>query len=94
MRIQRLFVTAVVGEQPPPPAADATGASGAARGSVVYRGQELDCLIQERSALRPGDQIETPAIVVQDDATTFLPPGAHAEVAPTGDLLVTDISPA
>lgn len=94
VRIQRLFVTAVVGEQPPPPAADATGASGAARGSVVYRGQELDCLVQERSALRPGDQIETPAIVVQDDATTFLPPGVHAEVAPTGDLLVSDISPA
>jgi hypothetical protein len=33
-------------------------------------------------------------VILQEDATTFLPPGVEALVAPTGDLLVTGIKPA
>lgn len=96
IRIQRLSVTATVGEQPLPVVADGerTRSGSATRGSVVYRGQEIDCLIVERSDFRPGDRIETPAIVLQEDATTFLPPGVRAEMASTGDLLVTNDSAA
>ncbi|MGH2893430.1 MAG: hypothetical protein ACRDPM_09210, partial [Solirubrobacteraceae bacterium] len=92
IRTQRLFVTASVGEQSAPPTSDAAGKGGVTRGSVVYGHQEIDCLIVDREGLRPGDEIETPAIVLQDDATTFLPPGVRAQVASTGDLVVSGIS--
>ncbi|MGH2930032.1 MAG: hypothetical protein ACRDL8_17650, partial [Solirubrobacteraceae bacterium] len=94
IRIQRLSVTATVGEQPSPLVTDAARTRSATRGSVVYRGREIDCLIAQRSDFRPGDRIETPAIVLQEDATTFLPPGVRAEMASTGDLLVTNDSAA
>jgi N-methylhydantoinase A len=94
IRIQRLFVTATVGEQPSAPRADAVGDQGATSGTVVYRGGRLECPVIERSGLRPGDDVATPAVVLQEDATTFLPPGVRVRVAPTGDLLITEISSA
>lgn len=99
IRIQRLFVTATVGEQfdaataAEAPAAE-DGAQGSSRATVLYRRQELDCLVVNRDGLRPGDTIPTPAVVLQEDATTFLPPGVRAEVVSTGDLVVTEITPA
>ncbi|MCD6727404.1 MAG: hydantoinase/oxoprolinase family protein [Solirubrobacteraceae bacterium] len=94
IRIQRLFVTATVGDQLAAAGADEVGEPSSGRGRVVYHGEELDCLVVDRSGLRPGDEVVAPAVVLQEDATTFIPPGVRAHVAPTGDLLITDIPPA
>ncbi len=94
IRIQRLFVTATVGEELVEGRAEMAGAGGEHEATVVYRGEELPCRLVERAGLRPGDEIPTPAIVLQEDATTFLPPSCKATVADTGDLLVTEIAPA
>jgi len=94
IRIQRLFVTATVGEKLDAATADggdSDGALGSSRTTVVYHGEQLDCLVVNRSGLRAGDTVQTPAVVLQEDATTFLPPGVHAVLAPTGDLLVTEV---
>jgi N-methylhydantoinase A len=42
----------------------------------------------ERSRLPVGATVEGPAIVLQVDSTTVVPPGASAEVLDTGDLLI------
>ncbi len=94
IRIQRLFVTATVGEQLAAADADEVGERSSRRDRVVYHGEELDCLVVDRSGLRPGDEVVAPAVVLQEDATTFIPPGVRAHVAATGDLLITDIPPA
>jgi N-methylhydantoinase A len=98
IRIQRLFVTATVGEKLDPahgePSSNGSGAQRSGRTTVIYHGSELDCLVVNRSTLAPGDRVETPAVVIQEDATTFLPPGVQAVVAPTGDIVVTGIEPA
>ncbi len=45
--------------------------------------------LYERSALRPGDAFSGPAIVVQLDTTTIVPPGWHAQVDTFAHLLLS-----
>jgi N-methylhydantoinase A len=94
IRIQRLSVAATVGGRLGDGEVVADGERSEGRTEVVYRGAALDCLAVERSGLRPGDEVTTPAIILQEDTTTFLPPGVRAVVAPTGDLIVTEIAAA
>jgi N-methylhydantoinase A len=42
----------------------------------------------ERSKLGAGAVLEGPAVVLQMDSTTVIPPGARAEVLETGDILI------
>jgi N-methylhydantoinase A len=42
----------------------------------------------ERPRLPVGARLEGPAILLQTDSTAVVPPGASAEVLPTGDLLI------
>src|SRR5439155_21116811 len=42
----------------------------------------------ERTRLPVGAKIEGPAVLLQVDSTTLVPPGATAEVLKTGDLLI------
>jgi N-methylhydantoinase A len=44
--------------------------------------------VYDRSRLSPGDRIEGPAIVVQMDATTAIPPGWSGTVDPFGNLVL------
>ena len=89
--IQRLSIAATVGERvgDGTPTVSENGSVG--RAQVVHRGAKVDCVVVDRSQLRPGEELQTPAILVQHDTTTFLPPGVRATVAPTGDLIVTNI---
>jgi N-methylhydantoinase A len=45
--------------------------------------------LYERAALSVGQQIAGPAIIVQLDTTTIVPPGWQAHVEPSGHLLLT-----
>lgn len=52
-------------------------------------GQAVSAALYERASLRPGNHIEGPAIVVQMDATTVLPPGWQGRVDGYHNLILT-----
>ncbi|QDU96111.1 hydantoinase B/oxoprolinase family protein [Lignipirellula cremea] len=54
-----------------------------------FRAQPCDCPVYERNALRPGDQIAGPAIVLEAVSTTVIDPGWQAEMLTAGELLLT-----
>ena len=55
---------------------------------VWFDGERLDTLIQDRSALAPGDRLEGPAVVTQLDTTTLIAPGWIATVDTHGNLVL------
>jgi len=76
---------------PRPPRAPGQGGGPAAaprRRAVRFPSGVVPTAIHDRSALRPGDVIEGPAIVDQMDATTVIFPGDVARVDGFGNLLI------
>ena len=59
------------------------------RVSVVFREGELDTPLYDRDLLSAGDRITGPALVVQLDTTTVVPPGWQGGVDAYGNLLLT-----
>ncbi len=58
--------------------------------SVIFAGEQaLPTPIYERTRLQPGNRLAGPAVVVQMDATTVIPPGWHAKVDGYHNLVVT-----
>jgi N-methylhydantoinase A len=51
-------------------------------------GQSRSVPVFERSMLRPGLELPAPSLVVQLDATTFVPPGARASVDRFGSIVM------
>ena len=68
--------------------ADATGAQ-IATVSVVFREGELQTPLYRRDLFATGNRISGPALVVQLDTTTVVPPGWQGEIDPYGNLLLT-----
>ena len=56
----------------------------AENGSLTERPTEF----YRRDSLPAGERVEGPAVLVQFDSTVVVPPGASAEVLPTGDVLI------
>ncbi len=56
---------------------------------VVFRDGELESPLYQRELLLTGNRIDGPALVVQLDTTTVVPPGWRGEVDPYGNLLLT-----
>ncbi len=52
-------------------------------GRAVHRGAVVD-----RSRLRPGNTVPGPALVIDPESTTFLPPGCTARVDGTANLII------
>jgi len=76
-------------EQPPlplPRLAEAGGEDDRRTAPVRFRGAEMPAEVIERHALAPGARLRGPAVVVQSDATTFVPPGWTGEVDEFGNL--------
>jgi N-methylhydantoinase A len=48
----------------------------------------IELPVYDRTELRHGDELESPCIVHQLDATTLVPPGCRATVHPTGTLVI------
>ena len=55
---------------------------------TVWFGEETTAAIYERDKLRAGNRIQGPAIVVQMDSTTAIPPGWQAVVDGVGNLVL------
>ena len=58
------------------------------RVSVVFREGEMETPLYQRDRLAAGHRIEGPALVVQLDTTTVVPPGWQGEVDAYGNLLL------
>ncbi len=56
---------------------------------VFLGGEWLDARIVERRDLRPGDVLDGPVIVEQDDTTTVIPPRWHAQIDRHGTIVGT-----
>ena len=56
--------------------------------SVAFRDGELDTPLYQRELLAAGNRIAGPALVVQLDTTTVVPPGWQGEVDAYGNLLL------
>ena len=56
---------------------------------VVFRDGELPTPLYDRDLMGTGNRIEGPALVVQLDTTTVVPPGWQGEVDAYGNLLLT-----
>jgi len=60
----------------------------AGRGQSFFQGRWYETSFYQRDQLLPGHQIEGPAILFEDNATTVVTPGWHAEVMSAGQLLL------
>jgi N-methylhydantoinase A len=57
--------------------------------TIEGRLQAVPTRVYHRPGLAVGSQLTGPAILLQDDTTVIVPPGACADVLPSGDLRVT-----
>ena len=55
---------------------------------VVFRDGELETPLIQRDLLSTGDRIAGPALVIQMDTTTVVPPGWHGQIDAYGNLLL------
>lgn len=55
---------------------------------VAHRGSVVDATLYGREALAPGARFAGPAVVVQDDATCWVPPGFAGEVDAFGNMIL------
>jgi N-methylhydantoinase A len=55
---------------------------------VWFGGEKMKASVYERKELKPGGTFEGPAVVVQMDSTTVVPPGWRAEVDGAGNLVL------
>ena len=51
--------------------------------------QEFDTAVYQRDRLPVAQQFAGPAILLQKDSTTLVPPGATASVHPSGSIIIT-----
>ena len=93
-RIDGLSVEAI-GSAGNPPGLQAGGPamSAAAHCALFTAGGWWQAPILEREALRPGQPVDGPAIVVEATATTIVEPGWHAEALADGALVLRRITP-
>ena len=69
-------------------AGPAAGAASTGRTRLRFAGGWTEAALVDRAGLGPGAEVEGPALVVQSDTTTVLPPRWHATVDGQGDLLL------
>jgi N-methylhydantoinase A len=55
---------------------------------IVFGKTEYDTPVIRRDVLRPGMVIQGPAVIVEQTATTVLPPGTTTEIEPYGSMIV------
>ncbi|MEU6715433.1 hydantoinase/oxoprolinase family protein [Nonomuraea sp. NPDC046802] len=71
------------------PAVEVTGEVRREELPVVVGGEERTCAFLWRASLPPGFEVVGPAVVEEDTATTYVPPGWTATVDPATNLLLT-----
>jgi N-methylhydantoinase A len=76
----------------PAPVAEPSGADVAypfETKSIVFGGTARPTPVIRREVLKPGMSVHGPAVIVEQTATTVLPPATHLSVDPLGSLVVT-----
>jgi N-methylhydantoinase A len=58
---------------------------------AILDGRSVECHIVDRRSLAPGDSVPVPCVLVQEDATTVVPPGVRATVHDSGALIISEI---
>ena len=56
--------------------------------SVAHRGGEVQAGLYRRAELQPGSRFQGPAVVAQDDTTSWVPPGFSGSVDAHGSLIL------
>ena len=56
--------------------------------SVYFSGERQDCPVYNGQILPPGEETHGPAILEYVDSVAVLPPGSHARVDNTGNLII------
>ena len=75
--------------QPEPPAGESPGAALTGEAMVTFADGACDTLLYLREVLHCGNRISGPALVLQMDSTTVIPPGWIAEVDRWKNLVIT-----
>jgi N-methylhydantoinase A len=57
---------------------------------VYFGGEWVETPVHDRGGLRPGDKVDGPAIVVQDDTTTVIESGFRGAVDSFGNILIEE----
>jgi N-methylhydantoinase A len=57
---------------------------------VYFGGEWVETPIYDRGGLRPGNAVEGPAIVQQDDTTTVIEPGYRGAVDSFGNIRIEE----
>ena len=81
-----------VGKRPPLPAPAEPRDAGpveVGRAALVVGGETHDAPLLLRRRLQPGVTLAGPALLAEYSSTTLLPPGARADVLPSGALVIT-----
>jgi N-methylhydantoinase A len=55
---------------------------------IYYRGRTMAAPIYDRYALEPGQRIDGPAVITQNDSTTLILPGHHGDVDAYENILI------
>ena len=66
----------------------------AAQTELFADGRMEKAAVQIRAALRPGDRVAGPAVLVEDTATTVVEPGWEARLTESGNLVLERVRPA
>jgi len=74
---------------PPPVEPRDAGPVEIGRAALRIDGRQHDAPLVLRRRLLPGVSISGPALVAEYSSTTLLPPGARADVLPSGALSIT-----
>jgi len=74
------------------PTRDAPSSTGDVR--LVYNGERLRAITYDRTELRFGHTAPGPAVIAEDTATTFVPPGFRGTVDASGNILLAVREPA
>ncbi|MDH3661774.1 MAG: hydantoinase/oxoprolinase family protein, partial [Alphaproteobacteria bacterium] len=51
--------------------------------------ENIETAFYQRDRMPVGQRVEGPAIILQSDSTTVIPPGASSEMAPSGSLIIS-----
>jgi N-methylhydantoinase A len=86
--------TTLVGRvaEPPDPAftpAPKTGSTQSGEVFFIAEGRRMTTPYVDRESLAVGETVEGPAVITEWDSTTVVPPRSSAQVAETGDLVMT-----
>lgn len=91
IRTLRLSVTVPVGSRAEGTSVPGSDSMESSTCELLIDGKVATCPAFERASLKPGDAITAPCLILQDDATTYVPPNVRITVTPSLAIVLSDI---